>query len=100
MVRGTMVLPSSLPIAHEILERIGRLGAVQFVDMQANALVRPYNNYIQRIEEMERIIRFLQEEIRCLEGGPGAARAAAAAAGGGAAAAVRQEGPLVVVAPE
>lgn len=104
MVRGTMVLPSSLPIAHEILERIGRLGAVQFVDMQANALVRPYNNYIQRIEEMERIIRFLQEEIRCLEGGPGAARAAAAAAagagGGAAATAARHEGSLVVVAPE
>lgn len=67
MVRGTMVLPSSLPVAHEILERIGRLSVVQFVDMQAHALVRPYNNYIQRIEEMERIIRFLQEEIRCLE---------------------------------
>lgn len=67
MVRGTMVLPSSLPVAHEILERIGRLSVVQFVDMQAHALVRPYNNYIQRIEEMERIIRFLHEEIRCLE---------------------------------
>ncbi|KAL8273401.1 hypothetical protein Esti_002646 [Eimeria stiedai] len=67
MVRGTMVLPSSLPVAHEMLERIGRLSAVQFVDMQAHALVRPYNTYIQRIEEMERIIRFLHEEIRCLE---------------------------------
>ncbi|KAL8425148.1 hypothetical protein Efla_006109 [Eimeria flavescens] len=67
MVRGTVVLPSSLPVAHEMLERIGRLSAVQFVDMQAHALVRPYNNYIQRIEEMERIIRFLHEEIRCLE---------------------------------
>lgn len=67
MVRGTMVLPSSLPVAHEILERIGRLSVVQFVDMQAHALVRPYNNYIQRIDEMERIIRFLHEEIRCLE---------------------------------
>lgn len=67
MVRGTMVLPSSLPVAHEILERIGRLAVVQFVDMQAHALVRQYNNYIQRIEEMERIIRFLHEEIRCLE---------------------------------
>ncbi|OEH80411.1 vacuolar proton-translocating ATPase [Cyclospora cayetanensis] len=82
-----MVLPSSLPVAHEMLERIGRLSAVQFVDMQANALVRPYNNYIQRIEEMERIIRFLHEEIRCLE------LATAATRGGDTA-------PLVVKAPK
>lgn len=67
MLRGTLVLPSSLPVARRMLEEIGRLSVVQFVDMQANALNRPYNTYIQRIDEMERIIRFLLEEIHGLE---------------------------------
>jgi len=36
---------------------------VQFEDMNGSAMNRPYKKYIQRIDEMERIIRFVTDEL-------------------------------------
>ncbi|KFH17306.1 putative vacuolar proton translocating ATPase subunit A [Toxoplasma gondii MAS] len=67
MLRGTLVLPSALPLAHGCLEALGRQGSVHFLDMNAHSLTRQFNTYIQRIDEMERIIRFLEEEVNRLQ---------------------------------
>jgi V-type H+-transporting ATPase subunit a len=36
---------------------------IEFEDMNAHLHVRPYKKYIQRIDEMERILRFVKDEI-------------------------------------
>lgn len=67
MLRGTLVLPSALPLARGCLDALGRHGIVHFVDMNAHSLTRQFNTYIQRIDEMERIIRFLEDEVNRLQ---------------------------------
>ncbi|CBZ51202.1 putative vacuolar proton-translocating ATPase subunit [Neospora caninum Liverpool] len=61
MCRGTLVLPSEG--ARDFLDAIGSRVQVQFVDMNAQSLSRQYKRYVQRLEEMERILRFLFSEI-------------------------------------
>ncbi|CAE7854203.1 ftsH2, partial [Symbiodinium necroappetens] len=41
---------------------------MQFEDMNVRDMHRPYKKYIQRIDEMERIIRFLLEELTRVPG--------------------------------
>ncbi|PFH32028.1 putative vacuolar proton translocating ATPase subunit [Besnoitia besnoiti] len=61
MSRGTLVLPSEG--ARDFLDAIGSSVQVQFVDMNAQSMSRQYKRYVQRLEEMERILRFLFAEI-------------------------------------
>lgn len=67
MLKGTLVLPSALPVARGCLDALGREGCVHFLDMNAHSLTRQFHTYIQRIEEMERIIRFLEGEVNRLQ---------------------------------
>lgn len=67
MVRGTLVLPSALPVARECLDLLGRQGSVHFIDMNEHCLTRQFSRYVQRIDEMERIIRFLEGEVQRLQ---------------------------------
>lgn len=60
MQRGTLVLPAER--GRDFINLIGLHGNVEFVDMNATSLHRPYKRYIQRIEELERILRFLADE--------------------------------------
>eukprot|EP01071_Lankesteria_metandrocarpae_P007374 Lankesteria_metandrocarpae@DN4661_c0_g1_i1.p1 len=66
MMRGTLVLPSDR--AHELVDLLGRKCRLQIVDMNAQSAHRQYKKYIQRIDEMERVLRFLFEEINKLPG--------------------------------
>jgi len=63
MKRGTLVMSSES--AHDVVEAIGSKANVQFEDMNAHeiATMRPYRKYSQRIEECERIVRFLFDEV-------------------------------------
>jgi len=63
MAYGMLVLPPQ--DARKFIELIGKdEGAkVQFEDMNAQGMKRPYKKYIQRIDEMERILRFIGDEI-------------------------------------
>jgi len=61
MKHGTLVLP--IDRARYFVDLIGANAKMQFEDMNARDLHRPYKKYIQRIDEMERIIRFLMEEL-------------------------------------
>ncbi|CEM27242.1 unnamed protein product [Vitrella brassicaformis CCMP3155] len=61
MKHGTLVLPSER--ARHFIDLLGRKANVQFVDMNERTMRRQYKRYIQRLEEMERILRFLHEEI-------------------------------------
>eukprot|EP00923_Selenidium_pygospionis_P014360 GHVN01024654.1.p1 GENE.GHVN01024654.1~~GHVN01024654.1.p1 ORF type:complete len:851 (-),score=147.66 GHVN01024654.1:264-2816(-) len=61
MKHGTLVLPPDR--CRELIDLVGRRTALQVTDMNASSMQRAYNKYIQRIEECERILRFLQEEI-------------------------------------
>eukprot|EP00921_Rhytidocystis_pertsovi_P003055 GHVQ01005085.1.p1 GENE.GHVQ01005085.1~~GHVQ01005085.1.p1 ORF type:complete len:840 (+),score=106.77 GHVQ01005085.1:508-3027(+) len=66
MKYGTLVLPSDR--AREFIDVLGRRSFLQFVDMNEYSMKRQYRKYIQRIDEMERILRFLFEEIDKLPG--------------------------------
>jgi len=67
MSRGMLILPPQN--ARKFIELLGKGGKdgidakVQFEDMNAHGMKRPYKKYIQRIDEMERILRFVSEEI-------------------------------------
>jgi V-type H+-transporting ATPase subunit a len=61
MSQGTLVLP--VEGAHDLIDLIGKEMMVQFEDMNVREMRRPYRKYIQRIEEMERILRFLNSEL-------------------------------------
>ncbi|CEM34423.1 unnamed protein product [Vitrella brassicaformis CCMP3155] len=67
MKHGTLVLPSER--ARAFIDILGRKANMQFVDMNAHSMQRPYKKYVQRLEEMERILRFLYEETG-RHGGP------------------------------
>lgn len=64
MCSGTLVLP--VEKARHFLDVLGQTVNLQFCDSFANSVVlhRPFRKYMQRIEEVERIIRFLVEECR------------------------------------
>ncbi|KAF8822723.1 putative vacuolar proton translocating ATPase subunit [Cardiosporidium cionae] len=61
MKRGTLIIPSHR--ARKLMDLLGRHGGLQLLDMNATSLRRQYKRYIQRIEEMERKLRFLFELI-------------------------------------
>lgn len=64
MRNGTLLLPHDR--ARHFMELIGRRAHVQFTDMHGgrHAPKRAYKRYVQRIDEMERILRFLFEELK------------------------------------
>ncbi|CRG93389.1 vacuolar proton translocating ATPase subunit A, putative [Plasmodium gallinaceum] len=64
MKHGTLVLPSDR--AREYLDCLGKEVDIQFVDMNEKTMKRQYKKYIQRIDDMERILRFLEENINKL----------------------------------
>jgi len=61
MKHGTLVLP--VDRARDFVDLIGEKTNMQFEDMNVRDMQRPYKKYIQRIDEMERILRFLGDEI-------------------------------------
>ncbi|CAD7941079.1 unnamed protein product [Amoebophrya sp. A120] len=64
MRAGTLVLP--VEGARQMVDAIGYEVNLQFRDEQAGHVLpsaRPYKRYTQRIEELERIVRFLREEL-------------------------------------
>eukprot|EP00928_Gymnodinium_smaydae_P003848 TRINITY_DN1135_c0_g1_i7.p1 TRINITY_DN1135_c0_g1~~TRINITY_DN1135_c0_g1_i7.p1 ORF type:complete len:811 (+),score=230.32 TRINITY_DN1135_c0_g1_i7:66-2498(+) len=66
MKQGTLVLP--LQDARRYVDLIGKKLNVQFEDMNAKEMRRPYRKHVQRIDEMERILRFLTAELGQMEG--------------------------------
>lgn len=66
MKYGLLVLPVNE--AHRIVSRLGKDATLQFEDDNARDMKRPYRKHIQRIDEMERILRFLVAEISAIEG--------------------------------
>ncbi|KYO00670.1 putative vacuolar proton translocating ATPase subunit A [Plasmodium gaboni] len=64
MKHGTLVLPSDR--AREYLDCLGKEVDIQFIDMNEKTMKRQYKKYIQRIDDMERILRFLEENINKL----------------------------------
>eukprot|EP01055_Gregarina_sp_Pseudo9_P001768 Gregarina_sp_Pseudo_9__1767@NODE_21_length_5816_cov_43_641856_g19_i0_p1_GENE_NODE_21_length_5816_cov_43_641856_g19_i0NODE_21_length_5816_cov_43_641856_g19_i0_p1_ORF_typecomplete_len837_score202_96V_ATPase_I/PF01496_19/9_8e56DUF3611/PF12263_8/53DUF3611/PF12263_8/19DUF3611/PF12263_8/14Complex1_49kDa/PF00346_19/0_18_NODE_21_length_5816_cov_43_641856_g19_i014733983 len=66
MQHGTLVIPSDRAV--EIVTLLGTQGCLQVQDMNHITMRRPYRRYIQRIEEMERMLRYLVEEINKLPG--------------------------------
>jgi V-type H+-transporting ATPase subunit a len=67
MKSGTLLLP--VQGAKTYVERLGRNADIQFEDMNAREMRRPYRKYVQRIDEMERILRFVTEEVNKLSCG-------------------------------
>jgi V-type H+-transporting ATPase subunit a len=65
MKSGVLVLPHDR--ARELIDLIGSRAKMQIEDMNAKNMQRPYKRQIQRIDEMERIIRFLVEELSRLQ---------------------------------
>jgi len=66
MREGLLVLPNTEGLARVYLNAIGQETSIQFEDMNASTLDaqrRPYRHHVQRIEEMERILRYLFEEM-------------------------------------
>jgi V-type H+-transporting ATPase subunit a len=61
MKHGTLVLPADR--ARHFIDLVGAKTRMQFEDMNAKEMHRPYKKHIQRIDEMERILRFLFDEL-------------------------------------
>eukprot|EP00927_Polykrikos_kofoidii_P059462 TRINITY_DN54611_c0_g1_i1.p1 TRINITY_DN54611_c0_g1~~TRINITY_DN54611_c0_g1_i1.p1 ORF type:complete len:880 (+),score=156.44 TRINITY_DN54611_c0_g1_i1:108-2642(+) len=67
MAYGTLVLPAER--ARHYIEIIGTEALnVQFEDMNARCMQRPYKRAIQKLDEMERLLRFLTEELMKVPG--------------------------------
>lgn len=66
---GTLVLPHEL--AKEYIDTLSRNTHMQFIDMNERSMDRPYKQYVQRLDNMERILRFLYQEIHNLPGASG-----------------------------
>ena len=66
MKHGTIILPSNA--ARFYVNLIGYQSNLQIQDMNAHDLHRPYRQHIQRLEDMDRMIRFLLDELRRLPG--------------------------------
>jgi len=63
MKEGLLVLPSGEGQARKYLNVIGQDLNMQVEDMNTDGMRRPYRRHVQRLDEMERIIRFLFEEM-------------------------------------
>ncbi|EEQ98629.1 vacuolar proton translocating ATPase 116 kDa subunit A isoform, putative [Perkinsus marinus ATCC 50983] len=61
MSHGTLVLPHEW--ARDYVDLLGHKTQIMFEDMNSSVMQRPYRRYIQRIEEMERMVRFLSKEV-------------------------------------
>jgi len=61
MKHGTLVVP--VDRARDFIDLIGEKTTMQFEDMNEKNMNRPYKKYIQRLDEMERILRFLTDEV-------------------------------------
>jgi V-type H+-transporting ATPase subunit a len=61
MKHGTLVLPTDR--AREFVDLIGARTNMQFEDMNSRDMHRPYKKFVQRIDEMERLLRFLTDEV-------------------------------------
>ena len=57
MQHGTLIIPSERAV--EICSFIGAKGNIMVQDMNAVSMRRPYRRYVQRIEEMERMLRYV-----------------------------------------
>lgn len=55
MQHGTLVIP--VERAGEIIALLGMRGSLQIQDMNQVSMRRPYRRYVQRIEELERMLR-------------------------------------------
>jgi V-type H+-transporting ATPase subunit a len=60
MKRGTLVVPNER--ARAVLCELGSRTRIQFEDMNVQTMRRAYKTAVQRIEECERIVRFLVEQ--------------------------------------
>eukprot|EP00916_Digyalum_oweni_P004487 GHVL01007949.1.p1 GENE.GHVL01007949.1~~GHVL01007949.1.p1 ORF type:complete len:806 (-),score=110.82 GHVL01007949.1:812-3229(-) len=58
---GTLVLPGGH--GHYFLDMLGRSTHIQINDMNVDHMRRPYRRYIQRLEELERVIRYIAEVV-------------------------------------
>lgn len=63
MRSGTLLLP--IERARQLVDTVGRTVTMEFTDMHASKVApnRPYKRFVWRIEEMERILRFLVEQL-------------------------------------
>lgn len=52
--------------AHDTIDELGKLGLVQFRDLNpdVNAFQRNFVNEVKRADEMERKLRYFEEELR------------------------------------
>eukprot|EP00929_Paragymnodinium_shiwhaense_P117143 TRINITY_DN8739_c1_g2_i1.p1 TRINITY_DN8739_c1_g2~~TRINITY_DN8739_c1_g2_i1.p1 ORF type:complete len:811 (-),score=226.56 TRINITY_DN8739_c1_g2_i1:324-2756(-) len=66
MTQGALLLPRN--DAKCYIDLIGRELNMQFEDMNSDHMRRPYRKYVQRLEEMERIIRFVSLEMAKQDG--------------------------------
>jgi V-type H+-transporting ATPase subunit a len=66
MKHGTLVIP--VERARHFIDLIGRNCSMQFEDMNAQDMRRPYKKFVQRLDEMERILRFLFDELSKIPG--------------------------------
>ncbi|ELP93901.1 vacuolar proton ATPase, putative [Entamoeba invadens IP1] len=71
MSLGQIIVPTTICI--ETAERLGRLGLIQFYDLNDNTLSfdRRFVNEIKRCEEIERILRVFEETLHFEEDRPG-----------------------------
>mmetsp|Transcript_20390 Transcript_20390/g.40099 ORF Transcript_20390/g.40099 Transcript_20390/m.40099 type:complete len:874 (-) Transcript_20390:168-2789(-) len=55
--------------AHRVLSQVGRMGAVQFTDLNGDQTLfqRRYVNEVQRCDQVERKLRYLDEQLRRFE---------------------------------
>jgi V-type H+-transporting ATPase subunit a len=69
MSSGMLILPAGEggKLARDYIDALGKKTSIQFEDMNAKDMKRPYRKQIQRLEEMERILRFLHEEAARLD---------------------------------
>lgn len=53
-------------LAHDCLEKLGELGVVQFTDMNGDltAFKRYYTPYVKRCDDMEKKLKFFEEEMK------------------------------------
>jgi len=66
MKHGLLVVP--VQDARRYIDKLGKTTNLQFQDMNARDMRRPYRKHIQRIDEMERVLRFMFDEIAKIEG--------------------------------
>jgi len=61
MKYGMLVLP--VQDARRYIDKLGKETNIQYEDMNAREMRRPYRKHVQRLDECERILRFMFDEI-------------------------------------